>query len=735
MNGIQTDFRDRVRYTLYHEKLGTRVITEPIGWEDDDLEYIKHSKYEGILTKLSNSSKYIEDGADFIYTVSERYGVEAEIFLKKEVRHPHTDHWVLSYSGVIDLSKIEEDGFEIKAKFNSSGLETILKSRESQQIELERTTTIDGKVIPELKTEVIDLPGKDIFLESSFVEDKSLYVKTEVPGRNGKFYQIKNVLPIKINGQSDELIHNPMVGQFEWNPDSSHIFYGINDRLKTLKISIKGEIKINPIKLHKMYGREFIAVVLFVLKDHNSYNYKETHILYQDPVPTSGASRIARFDKAYEINLEEGESLAFCVHTGADIGHSLWGYGDFIHEYLNPEIDVLIQEDSFFEKTSTKVILAHDFVDRLLHIITGQENILYSPYLGRKELGYEEDGDGALKGYACGHWLRGFDKLPAREDNKYKPFTTTLKDAFEDLMVTENLGIGIEKVGYAEKVVIKPREEFYVNRVTIRLPNQCNVKRKTAEKKYYSSILIGAAKGWNNEEAMGLDEYNTQSNFITPITRIKNEYKRITKYIYAPYAGEFIRRKPKSKYPNLDHKNDKEIFAFALKKVGWKYELRTWRDDLEVLPRGVYSPDTAYNLLYSPSNLVKKHSKFIAPSLVHHRDGFVRFGSSKGNSNLTTKKLGEGEVSENRDIPCMELGFPLYIPKELELEHEVSQELMDLLKGTTVVNGKTVKNIDGLIEFVNQKGETVRGYLQSLKPKGKGKWKFLEAFNYDIFRN
>ena len=735
MQGVQTGFRDRVQYTLYHEKLGTKVITEPIGWEDDDAEYLRHSRYEGILTKLSNSSKYVEDGAKFINEVLSLYGINAEIILKKEIRHPHTDHWILDYTGVIDLSKWEEDGFEVKAKFNSSGLETILKSRESQVVEIERTTTIEGKQIPELTTTTIELPGKEVFLESTFSEDSSMYVRTDVPGGNGKYYQIKNVMPIKIKSKSDELIHNPLAGQFEWNPNSSHIFYGINDRKKTLKIRIKGQIRINNLRRNRVMDRVHLDFAFSILNGHGSYNFKESHLVYRDPNPNSQASRIAKFDKTFVVELEEGESLGFFVHTGALLGSKWRGIGFFVHEYVNPQIEISIHEDSSFEKTATKVVLAHDYIDRLLHIVTGRKNILHSPYLGLKEHGYEEDGKGALRGYACGHWLRGFDKYPISEDNKYKPFKTTLKDIFDDLMATENLGIGIEKVGYTEKVVIKPKEDFYVNYVTVRLPNQVKVKSKISEKKYYSSILIGAAKGWENEEAMGLDEYNTQSNFVTPITRVKNQYKRITKYIYGPYAGEFIRRKQLSKHPNLDHKNDQEVFVFALKREGRNYSLRYWQDDLENEPKGVYSPETSYNLLYSPSNLLFKHSKFIAPSLVNNRDSVIRFGSSKGNSNLRTKQKGKRTVIENNDIPCSELGFPLYVPKELELEHELSQELKEKLNGTTIINGKEVKNIYGLFEFVNQKGDIERGFFLSLKPKGKGKWKFLKAFNYDVFRN
>ncbi len=732
MNGINTQYRDRVKYTLYHNQLGETIIEEPIGWEDDDKEYVRHKKYHGVLTKLSNSSKYIENGADFINTVFDTYGINEEITLKKEIRHPYTDRWVLDYEGVIDLSKWSSEGFTVKAKFNSSGLQTLLKARESEQIEIERTTTLDGKPLSKLDTHEIEMKGRKVYLESKFEEDTNVQVRTDVPGGNGKFYQIKNIFPLKISSKADELVHTPQEGMFEFEPNASHIFYGPNDRKKVLKISIKGSFTIKPWTVENINSDEFVRLNLFVYKDGN-YNLKIGHTVYSDPSPRSTGVRRASFDREIDVVLEEGESMCLCFWTGADLGGSTFGgYGYFRHEFLYPKIDMVIQEDSSFPNTNTKVVLAHELVDRLTNIITGKKNVVHSKYLGRKALGYQNDGNGALKGYACGHWIRGFDKIPERESNKYKPFTTSLKDCLEDLIVTENVGIGIEKKGVSEKLVIEPLEEFYINEVTVKLPYQAtNVKRKVAEKHYYSSILIGAAKGWDNEEAMGLDEYNTQSNFVTPITRIKNEFRRITKYIYAPYAGEFIRRKQKLKFPNLDHKNDKEIFPFALTKRGGKYTQRTWHDDLDKKPVGVYSPDTAYNLLYSPVNLLLKHSKFIAGSFIHHLNDVLSFGSSKGNTNLSTKKRYRQEFAENKDIQCSKLGNPLFVPIEVEFEHKFDFLLKEQLEGTSIINGKEVKNIYGLIEFINEKGDPERGYFQSLKPKGKGKWKLLKAYEND----
>ena len=75
---------DRVQYTLSH--LGTESITikEIKNWGNDEKEYARNADYDGIFAKFSNNLEFVEDGRDFILFIDDAYGVNAEIFLKKE---------------------------------------------------------------------------------------------------------------------------------------------------------------------------------------------------------------------------------------------------------------------------------------------------------------------------------------------------------------------------------------------------------------------------------------------------------------------------------------------------------------------------------------------------------------------------------------------------------------------------------------------------------------------------
>lgn len=736
MKGINTTYRNRVRFTLSHESFGSTEITEPEGWDEDEKEYARNENYHGIFTKFSNSLVFVEDGADYINSVRDIYGINAEIFLLKEHRHPHTDVWEESYSGVLDLSEWEEENFKVKVKFNSSGLETEIKARESEKVEIERETDFNENTLDPIQTHNVELDGRQIFLYSEFEADNATNtVTTDVFRRlNNNWGDASIPVPISLVSQNDPLLHNPIPSMYDGEnvftnkPDLSHTFFGINERDKTITYNFSGSFTVKNTGHARIGANAVVRLMLSVYGNGSNYDHKQDYILWNDPSPKDKyATKTATFNENIVLNLVEGDSLVLRYYTGADNGNAT-ARGIFKHNFYDLNISMTTKEDSYYEKSSAKMILAHDFGDRLVEILTSRKDAFYSEYLGRQDLGYLTDGEAAYKGYSCGHWLRGFDKEPEDDDNRYKPFTTTLKDFLEDLMVTENVGIGIEKFGFKERLVVRPLEEFYPNYVTVKLPYQVSkVKRKVSKKHYYSSVKIGCAKGWENEEAMGLDEYNTQSNFTSPIVRIKNVFEKITKYIYAPYASEFIRRKPKSEYPTEDHSNDKEIFAFALKKEDEEYKLRKWQDDLEQEPTGVYSPDTAYNFKYSPVNILFRHGWVLATSFTKNLTNYLSFGSSEGNSSLKTKFIGQSERSENSDILCSDLGTPRYLPESVEFEHIFDYDIKEQIEGKTIINGKEILNIYGLIEFINEKGEKERGRLQSLKPNGAGKWTLLKA--------
>lgn len=739
MGTINPTYQDRVEYTLQHKEFGSLIIQEPIGWRADGKEFARNKKYHGIFTKFSNNLKFIEDGADYIKIIYSLYGINTDLRLTRKEKHPKTDVWTKSYDGYLDLSTYSIENKQVSIKFNSSGLEQLIKSRESEKVEIERTDSIDGDLLSALSTQVIENKGRKIFLQSVFNGNEKESALTVVNSRGGNFYTAKTPFPMQIISNSDpERVQKPLALQLNGDEiTAGHIFYSHNDRAKNLKLSFDISFIKRVVEYIKVRdNNQFIKLVLSIYKNGSNYDLKRDIEFFIDPEPRSQAGKKVSIVKVVDIELLEGESMMFYFYTGARTGFNNKN-GYFNHEFKECKGVVTIEENSYFKLTTSKFILAKELGQRLLHIIAGKNAVLISNILDRTDLGADKDGEASFTAFSHGHWIRGFDRFPLPKPatpnslevlNKYKPFSTSWKDYLENLSVIWNVGLGIERAGYKERVVIEDLKYFYGNFVSIKLPNKVKkLKRSVAKEYYFSSLDVGYSKGWDNEEAMGLDEYNTKSNFLTNITKLKNKYSKISKYIAASYAKEFIRRKPKSLYPTEDHRNDKEIFVMDLKRGVNGFEERLWQQDFEKEPSGVFSPETATNLRFSPFNILLRHSWVIASGLTKYATKYIRFGSSEGNSNLKTKLNNGLEYSENRNIINSELQRPRFIPEWIEFEHEVNFEINQALEGTTKINSRDIPNVYGLIEFINDENELEKGYLFSLKPNGSGKWRLLKA--------
>ena len=119
-----------------------------------------------------------------------------------------------------------------------------------------------------------------------------------------------------------------------------------------------------------------------------------------------------------------------------------------------------------------------------------------------------------------------------------------------------------------------------------------------------------------------------------------------------------------------------------------------------------------------------RHGWTFGGGLVKYPNEYVRFGSSVANSNLITKlrkdlypDLGGTAYAENGDIQNRELERPRFVPEIIEFEYPVNYDLLQKVRGKSIVNGEEIMNYYGLIEFKNENNEIEKGFLLNLKPR------------------
>lgn len=740
---------ERVRFTLNHKDYGNSVIDEPTGWDStDEKEFARNEDYHGIFAKFSNSLKFVGNGYDYLYNIKAIYGIQTQVRLTKEEKHPKTDEWAKVYDGYLDMSTYEDETQQISVKFNSGGLEEILKARESEEIELSRTTAMDGMFLEPLDniTKYVNLNGRKIFLKSKWEVRKTnnnvLGMSVFSDDGNTRYQSTGYPLETLVYQSHEEAqlvffdsFANHVVGT------TGMMFLAQVDRERTFRIRGKN-IEFKTLITRFDYQWAFFSVNLVTYNNAGAYDRKVRKTLLHygagdvdfknsDEV-LEIQNQILKLNFDETVTLFEGESLALEILIGADLQDTISGGARFSVDITDRKGELYVDEDSYFDATKSKFILAHEYLDRITSIITNKKDSFRSNFFGRPELGYMSNGIGALTGLTHGFWVRGFDALPENtEDNPnlFKPLTTSFKDTISSFNAIWNVGLGIERIGYREKIIIEDLRYFYSRNVTIKLPNEVSkIKRTVATKYVYSGIEMGSKKGGDYSEAMGLDEYNGIGKWNTLFTVVRNTFSKISEYRSDSYGKEFARRKQFSKDPTLDTSYDMDIFTMDLKKgIGETYDERVWQDDFEKEPTGTYSPETATNLRFSPVNMLLRHGWEIAACLTKYPIDFIRYGSSTANSNLTTKLIGKDEFAEDVNIQNSELEKARYVADYIEFEHELDFELLQSIEGFTIVNNERIYNIYGLIEFKTNKG-IERGWLMNLKPGGTGKWKVLQFY-------
>ena len=115
----------------------------------------------------------------------------------------------------------------------------------------------------------------------------------------------------------------------------------------------------------------------------------------------------------------------------------------------------------------------------------------------------------------------------------------------------------------------------------------------------------------------------------------------------------------------------------------------------------------------------------------------ISLSSSTANVNLQTEYLANvapreqsGNVKEGEPFDVRKLDTPILKPEIITFTHPVSDELMNLILGTTevLIDGEVeeVPNWYFKFEFINENEEAETGYLISLKPKS-GKFSFYKS--------
>lgn len=267
----------------------------------------------------------------------------------------------------------------------------------------------------------------------------------------------------------------------------------------------------------------------------------------------------------------------------------------------------------------------------------------------------------------------------ARGLPKAKIYTSYKK--FCDWMEAE---FGYVPVISGNEVTFTHRDKLFTNTVVKELGKRINDYELTVnDSLIYSSVKVGYDKQ-DYDSINGRDEFRFTNEFSTGLKLFGNTLSLISPYRADAYGIEFLVQKRGE--DTTDNSSDNDVFFVDCVNNPSTGTLDLYRPYSVAQISGLLSPETMFNLDYSPRFMLEANKKYIGACT-----NLLKFASSDGNSDVSING-----IKETDDLP---------IPERLFTVSEVEVSTSDI---------KAPADLTGLVSL-NNKGKVITGYIKQIK--------------------
>lgn len=226
------------------------------------------------------------------------------------------------------------------------------------------------------------------------------------------------------------------------------------------------------------------------------------------------------------------------------------------------------------------------------------------------------------------------------------------------------------------------RDKLFTNTVVKELGKRINDYELTVnDGLVYSSVKVGYDKQ-DYDSINGRDEFRFTNEFSTGLKLLDNTLSLISPYRADAYGIEFLVQKRGEDTTDSDSDNDVFFVSCDLDGVN----LKLYRPYSAAQLSGLLSPETMFNIQYSPRFMLEANKKYIGACT-----NLLKFASSDGNSDVSING-----VKETDDFPILERLFTV---------SEVEVSTSDI---------KAPADLTGLVSL-NNKGKVITGYIKQIK--------------------
>jgi len=365
---------NRVRYTIYGNTFGSQIIEEPSGWNQDNLELMRSTKFEGIMTVLNSALEFYGLGYQLLKGERQVNGIKANVRIEREERNENTDEWEINYSANFDFSTYKQKKNYISIKMKESEFFSNIESRFKDNYELERLKDLKNGVLEPLVYQKLLFQGTDIFRPSLFRNDINYFMyRTSSPSVVDSmsfpmpliYKSDENVFQTAITVSDSGEIDNTTAFTSTLGATIGQFFYITADNENEITIKIKGDFKF------QYFGSGSKNITF----RFSRFIYDESTGEFSEPIYENLTdifaltSSLGQVTKSIDFELTFNKRINECFQI-----QGIWP-GDSYPlriDYNNCSIE--LEETQLSETTDCNALTYYQVFERLFKIITGKNS-------------------------------------------------------------------------------------------------------------------------------------------------------------------------------------------------------------------------------------------------------------------------------------------------------------------------------------------------------------------------
>lgn len=625
-------------------------------WDDFELAY-KRSDYDGVLRSFSTKFEFVNRSYNLLkeeYSKNYLSSSAGIAFYKRN----NSWNWDKVFQCALDFSSYSDDGYTISINAIDDTLAAIIKAKRNIQYEY---------LVSELKPQSLYYDGLKFQYEAKYVSGGT----TVEDDANLQYIQFHGALqaeggtrpatvsfPVYILDNSElPKRDSPLVFTDEpFTTDGSVQIFA--EALSNIDITLKLSFSFY-VTADNAHGTAYADVVLFVKRANGDLARFGVWRHIAGNIPTIVSELI-------NISLNSGDSIGMdlLLYNSATPITMTWT------TYLRG-FSLSVNFQSRINPVNIDVLLLTTVAEKLLESMTDSSDYSVDIY------NYVPGGITRSRLSSCFIMpAESARNLPnAKLYTSFKKFCEFMEAEFGYVLVIEG-----------NNVTFIHRYALFDNYVVKDLSDQINDYEYSVNSSLVNtSVKVGYDKQ-DYDSINGRDEFRFTNEFSTGLKLTDNTLSFISPYRADAYGIEFLVQKRGE--DTTDNDSDNDVFI-----VGCQYATSAENGNL-LLDRpyspsqllGLISPDTMFNVEYSPRFMLEANKAYIGACT-----NMLKFTSSDGNSNVSI-----AGIKETDDFP---IDNRLFTVGEVDVE-------------TSEVD--VPSNLSGLISL-DYNGETVRGYIKEMK--------------------